>query len=179
MNRSQLEHIIRAAGSIADDKDIIVLGSTSILAQFPSFPETLLFSVEADVFPKNRPSMSDVIDGSIGELSPFHQTFGYYAHGVSSETANNLPAGWDTRLVPLSNPGTEGVTGWCIEVHDLVAGKYVSAREKDLQFISGVIAEGLVERDVLLARVNALRVDESVKNQIRERVVRDFSKAGR
>lgn len=29
MNRSKLEHIIRAAGSIADDTDVIVLGSTS------------------------------------------------------------------------------------------------------------------------------------------------------
>jgi hypothetical protein len=57
MNRSQLEHIIRAAGSIADDKEIVVLGSTSILAQFPGFPESLLLSVEADVFPKNRPDM--------------------------------------------------------------------------------------------------------------------------
>ena len=179
MNRSQLEHIIRAAGSIADDKDIIVLGSTSILAQFPSFPEPLLFSVEADVFPKNRPEMSDVIDGSIGELSPFHQTFGYYAHGVSSETANNLPEGWDSRLVPLSGPNTEGVTGWCIEVHDLLAGKYVSGREKDLLFIAGVIAAGLVDRDVLMSRVDALRVDESTKERIRMRIVRDFNEAGR
>lgn len=178
MNRLQLEHIIRAAGSIADDKEIIVLGSTSILAKFPSFPETLLFSVEADVFPKNRPHMSDVIDGSIGELSPFHQAFGYYAHGVSSETANNLPEGWDTRLIPLSGPNTEGVTGWCLEVHDLVAGKYVSAREKDHQFIAGVIAEGLLDKDMLLSRVNALRVDEFRKEEIRMRVVRDFGEGG-
>jgi len=173
-----LEHIIRAAGSIADDKDIIVLGSTSILAQFPSLPENLLFSVEADVFPKNSPHMSDVIDGSIGELSPFHQAFGYYAHGVSSETANNLPNGWETRLIPLSNPNTEGVTGWCIEVHDLVIGKYVSGREKDLRFITGVIGEGLVDKDVLISRVDALRVDDSRKEQIRVRIDRDFSSAG-
>jgi len=174
MNRSQLEHIIRAAGSIADDKDIIVLGSTSILAHFPDFPESLLFSVEADVFPKNKPQLSDVIDGSIGELSPFHKTFGYYAHGVSAETANNLPQGWDKRLVPISSPNTEGVTGWCIELHDLVVGKYVSNREKDLQFIAAVIAEGLLDRDTLLSRVDELRVDESLKKQIRTRILKSF-----
>jgi hypothetical protein len=55
MNRSQLEHMIRAAGSIADDKEIVILGSTSIPAQFPGFPESLLLSIEADVFPKNKP----------------------------------------------------------------------------------------------------------------------------
>ncbi len=35
---------------------------------------------------------ADLIDGSIGELSPFHETFGYYAHGLGPETAA-LPAG--------------------------------------------------------------------------------------
>jgi hypothetical protein len=77
MRRSHLEHIIRAAGSIADDDEIIVLGSSSILGEFPDIPEEILLSVEADIFPKNKPHMADLIDGCIGELSPFHQTFGY------------------------------------------------------------------------------------------------------
>jgi hypothetical protein len=134
MNRLQLEHIIRAAGSIADDNEIIILGSASILAQFPDLPDRFLLSVEADVFPKNKPQMTDIIDGSIGELSPFHDAFGYYAHGVSKETARNLPAGWEKRLIPLRSNNTGGVTGWCLDVHDLIAGKYVSARDKDLEF---------------------------------------------
>lgn len=33
-----------------------------------------------------------MIDGSIGELSPFHETFGYYAQGVDETTAV-LPEG--------------------------------------------------------------------------------------
>jgi len=47
-----VEHIIRAAGSIADDHEIIVLGSSSIFAQFPDIPEEFLQSIEADVFSK-------------------------------------------------------------------------------------------------------------------------------
>jgi len=85
MNRLQLEHIIRAAGSIAEDNEIIILGSASIFAQFPNLPDRFLLSIEADVFPKNKPHRSDTIDGSIGELSPFHDAFGCYAHGVSRE----------------------------------------------------------------------------------------------
>ena len=103
MKRFQLEHIIRAGGSIADDEEIIVLGSSSILAQFPNISEEVLLSIEADVFPKNKPDMADLIDGCIGELSPFHQAFGYYAHGVGKETAGNLPRGWDRRLFPIRN----------------------------------------------------------------------------
>jgi hypothetical protein len=81
MKRSQLEHIIRAAGSIAEDDEIIIIGSASVLAQFPDTPEEVLLSIEADLFPRNKPQMADLIDGTIGELSPFHQAFGYYALG--------------------------------------------------------------------------------------------------
>jgi hypothetical protein len=35
MQRSELEHLIRAAGAIADDPSIVVIGSQSILGQFP------------------------------------------------------------------------------------------------------------------------------------------------
>lgn len=98
MTRQQLEHIIRAASMIADDDELVIIGSQSVLGQYPRAPPELLRSMEADVFPKNKPERWDVIDGSIGELSPFHETFGYYAQGVGPETAT-LPPGWQDRLV--------------------------------------------------------------------------------
>ena len=179
MNRSQLEHIIRASGGIADDHEIIVIGSASVLSQFPDLDERFVFSVEADVFPKNKPDLSDLIDGSIGELSPFHTAFGYYAHGVSRETADNLPSGWDARLIPIKNKNTGGVTGWCVEIHDLVTGKYVSAREKDLEFIRLAMDARMVKQDILMERVHALRVDASRKEQIRIRAIEDFQRYSR
>lgn len=39
MTRSELEHLIRAAGTIVDDIEIIIIGSQSILGQFPDAPE--------------------------------------------------------------------------------------------------------------------------------------------
>ena len=87
MTRSELEHIIRAAGSIANDSEIVIIGSQSILGQFPDAPASLLVSAEADVFPMRDPQLSDLIDGSIGEGSPFHEMFGYYAQGVDDKTA--------------------------------------------------------------------------------------------
>ena len=52
MNRLQLEHIIRAAGDIAGDDEIVILGSTAVLSQFPEVPEKIIQSIEADIFPK-------------------------------------------------------------------------------------------------------------------------------
>lgn len=87
------------AADIAADDDIVIIGSQAILGQFPQAPTPLRVSVEADVFPRKHPERADLIDGSIGELSPFHATYGYYAHGVAEATAL-LPGGWRDRLVP-------------------------------------------------------------------------------
>jgi hypothetical protein len=96
MQRPQLEHVIRAAAGITGTAEIVVIGSQSLLAQFPAPPPKLLVSMEADVFTLRSAEDADLIDGSIGEGSPFHQTFGYYAHGVSVETAilphNTMPS---------------------------------------------------------------------------------------
>ncbi len=82
VNRSQLEHVIRAAATIADDDEIVVVGSQSVLGQFPDAPAELCVSNEADIYPRKYPERWELIDGSIGELSPFHETFGYYGQGV-------------------------------------------------------------------------------------------------
>lgn len=87
MRRADLEHLIRAAAAITSD-EIVVVGSQSVLGQFPNAPERLLVSLEADVYPRRNPSKSIEIDGAMGDGSMFHETFGYYAHGVGPETPN-------------------------------------------------------------------------------------------
>ena len=55
MTRTELEHIVGAAATIASDDEIIVVGSQSVLGQFPDAPADLRVSVEADVWPRNHP----------------------------------------------------------------------------------------------------------------------------
>jgi uncharacterized nucleotidyltransferase DUF6036 len=172
LNRAQLEHVIRASAAISGDDEIVVIESQSILGQFPAAPPELCTSNEADVYPKNKPAIADVIDGAIGELSMFHDTFGYYAQGVAPETAT-LPRGWESRLIPVSNANTRGATGWCLEVHDLVLAKYAAGREKDHQFVADAIRHRLVQRDELLRRLVDLPVDEAHRARIDARIVAD------
>jgi hypothetical protein len=173
VKRAELEHLIRAAADIADDDEIIVIGSQSVLAQFPQAPEALLVSVEADVFPKNKPARWDLIDGTIGEGSPFHAAFGYYAQGVDEATAV-LPAGWKTRLVPIRNENTRGATGWCLEVHDLAIAKYIAGREKDLRFLREAVRHGLLKKATLLERLAEAPITEAQGNRLRQKISRDF-----
>jgi hypothetical protein len=44
MTREQLEHLIRAAAVIADDRAIVVIGSQAILGQFPDAPASMRLS---------------------------------------------------------------------------------------------------------------------------------------
>jgi hypothetical protein len=64
-----------------------------------------------------------------------------------------LPAGWRERLVPLRNANTGNGTGLCVEIHDLVVSKLVAGREKDLDFIAGVLRHGLAETNRLRERL--------------------------
>jgi hypothetical protein len=41
MTRAQLEHIIRAAAANADVKEVVIIGSQSLLGNFPSLPAEL------------------------------------------------------------------------------------------------------------------------------------------
>jgi len=152
VTRPQLEHIIRAAAGNADADDLVVVGSQAILGSFPDAPAELLESMEADVFPRDKPHDSILIDGGIGELSPFHETFGYYAHGVDETTAT-LPEGWRERLVPICNENTRGATGWCLEVHDLAVSKLVAGREKDVAFIAALFRHRLASPETVRERL--------------------------
>jgi hypothetical protein len=155
MNRAALEHILRAAAAIANERDFIVIGSQAILGQYPTAPESLLMSIEADVYPRYAPERSDVVDGAIGELSDFHQTFGYYAHGVDQTTAI-LPEGWMDRLIRVENENTGGAIGWCLEAHDLAAAKLAAGRDQDREFVRVLLKERLVSADTLAERVATL-----------------------
>lgn len=173
MTRAALEHIIRAAGTIADVEDLIVIGSQAILGQFPQAPAELLVSNEADLFPRSHPERSDLIDSTIGQGSPFENSFGYYAHGVGPETAI-LPAGWRDRLILVSGENTRFIRGWCLEVHDLAVAKYVAGREKDLSFTAALIAHQLVTQRVLEERLRATQVDPQIRTIVEQRIQRQF-----
>lgn len=93
MTREQLEHAIRAACEVSEDSEIWIFGSQAILGEFPDAPEELRTSIEVDVQPKNRPENVDAIESALGELSYFHQTHGFYVHGLPIEEAAILPRG--------------------------------------------------------------------------------------
>ncbi len=173
MNRTQLEHVIRAAATISGDDEIIVIGSQAILGSYPDAPAELCLSEDVDLYPRRHPELADVVDGSIGERSPFHESFGYYAQGVGPDTV--LPAGWQGRLVPVR---TSAGTGLCLEAHDLVLSKYAAGRERDHDYVRAALRHRLVARVTLLERLADLPLNHAARQRIAALVARDCAESG-
>lgn len=165
MRKADLEHIIRAAAAITNQYEVIVVGSQSILGSVESPPDECLESKEADIIIPGNEALSDLIDGAIGEGSPFENAFGYYAQGVDSSTCT-LASGWRDRMVRLQSPNTDGRIGFCIDVTDLFLAKCAANREKDRNFNLALLRHGIVDPQVALARVDLLPLDDAGKERV-------------
>jgi hypothetical protein len=167
MKRDDVEHVLRAAGAITGVSTWVIVGSQAILGAVPNAPAELLVSQEVDLYAPADEAASDLVDGSIGELSPFHESFGYYAHGVGEETAI-LPSRWRERAVAIQTPFTGGVTGICPEPADLAVSKLAAWREKDEEYVHILVREGIVTVDQILGRLG--EVEEETAIRIRSRL---------
>lgn len=163
MKRQELAHILRAACDITGDKDVLVIGSQSILGTFDEdeLPAAATASIEADIafledFDRAK---ADDVEGVIGELSPFHQSNGVYAEGVHIETARYLPPGWRDRLIDWPLRSSEPAHPHFLEPHDLAVSKLGAAREKDFEFVDALLREDMLDVSILQARC-ALLPDE-------------------
>lgn len=171
MNRQQFEHVLRASAAITGADQFVVIGSQAVLGVMANPPAELLVSIEVDLFSLRNPADAELIDGSIGEASQFHTTFGYYAHGVGEETAI-LPDGWRDRLIPFHTENTGGATALCLEVHDLAISKLIAGRPKDNDFVRGLIQHGIANTSILSTRLDMVTVDSSIREQCVARLAR-------
>ena len=117
--------------------------------------------MEADIYPPRAPEKADLIDGSLGDGSRFHETFGYYAHGVGPETAK-APAGRENRLIevpiaPRLGSSTES-TALFLEMHDIVLSKCVAGRGRDCDYAREAMRHGLVTLEGLRAGIPMLPI---------------------
>lgn len=162
MKRDELEHVLRAAGAITGRSTWVIIGSQAILGALPDAPGDLLVSQEVDLYAPEDETASDLVDGSIGEKSPFHETFGYYGHGVGPRTAI-LPSGWRERAVVVESPATGGVKGICPDPVDLAISKLAAWREKDREFVDALLRHRIVDAVEIRHRLGELEPDVAAR----------------
>ena len=86
MRKSELEHVIRAAKEITGETEFVVIGSQALHGAFPNLVDKLIASHECDIYVPKAREKTELLN-SIGMLTPFTQTYGYYADPVDPETA--------------------------------------------------------------------------------------------
>jgi hypothetical protein len=170
MRLDELAHVLGAAANVVDEDELVVIGSQAILGSHPEAPESLLLSMEVDLYPRRAPEKADAIDGALGDGSEFHRSFGYYAHGVGPETAK-APAGWEERLIRVvieRRPGSNrSPTAFFLEAHDLVLSKCAAGRQHDWDFAREAVRAGLVDVAVLLGGIDAMPLVAEGREHVR------------
>ena len=111
--------------------------------------------------------MADLIDGNLGEITPFHQTFHIYAHGVGPESAV-LASGWESRLAKAATPAMKGAVVYGLSPEDLAYAKLAAGREKDIDFVRGMIQHGIVSQ-VSVGRLIGSCADPQLQTRLSER----------
>jgi hypothetical protein len=167
LKREQFEHTVRAAGAILGTDEVLVIGSQAIHASIDfELPEATR-SIETDIAALEDPdgAKADLIDGSIGELSMFQASYGYYAQGVTPQTAV-LPTGWRDRLIPYETPATKGVKALCLEPHDLWISKAIAGRPKDHEYCESMARHGIVHIETLKQRINDVEADGRIRARV-------------
>ena len=165
MTRDQFEHAVRAACDLTRESEVIIIGSQAILGAHPEASEFLRQSTEIDLIVKNRPDLADTVEGVLDEFSLFHKTHGFYVQGLTIEAAT-LPAGWEARLVSVTNVNTRGCTAWCLETHDLAASKLKAFRDKDKDFVRALLAERLIQLETLAERIATLEIPDELRARL-------------
>jgi hypothetical protein len=160
MRRGEFKRALMAAARVAGDNEFFIIGSQAVHASCRRAPAEVLLSQECDLYPRNRPIASTLLERELGRNSRFARIHGYYVDPVTPEIAN-LPEGWESRLKPFE---VGEVTGFCLEIHDLLASKLAAGRLKDLEFAGAVLKLRLAKARALRSRLAKL-LPISARNQ--------------
>jgi hypothetical protein len=163
-------HLAGIAAAISPGRQIIVLGSSSLLATFPELGESsgpLERSYDADFLIEGiDEQLAEVVRDAIGEGSFFQEREGYYADALRPIDAEAFPHGWEERLVPL--PGCEAVR--CLDPHDLAAVKVQGGRPKDIELCAVLLATGRLKEDLVRDRLAGTRMNDRLEVLASERL---------
>jgi len=166
MTLAALQHILRAASSLAEDRSFVVLGSASLLARFPELGETdapLASTLDADLCPRPFDELTGtMLEESLGGDGAYYRRHGYHADILRDTIFETLPQGWEDRLLPV--PGCPGAGA--LDPHDLAAVKLLVARSKDLALLKQLLALSLLELGTIRQRLDLLPVPVELRPRL-------------
>lgn len=154
MNAEQFYHVCRSAAAIANVRDLTAFGAAAVVPWIardcpgaPVWP-----SLEVDLDPGGD-ALATLVDGSIGELSLFEETFGVRAHGVTLDAFVAAPD-WPSRAA-IFEDAISGVRVRAPHPVDLTVAKLARGDERDWAFAEFCATHFGVSREAVAAGLRA------------------------
>jgi hypothetical protein len=146
-----LKIALKAAAGAYKRKRFVIVGSAAILATHPGAPSFLRLSADIDMFPIRKLDTTDFQTGDeeVGQASRFEVEHDFYIERLGDWTMLSQPDGWFERCAKYSTDGEidgEAVTvdGYCLQPLDLAYNKLEAGRDKDLNFVAGLLTEKII-----------------------------------
>jgi hypothetical protein len=160
LRKDQLILGVLEAAKLIRSTDFVIIGSQAVHGTFPDPPvDAVARSIDVDLFPIDyRESMFVPMHAELGFESEFFDKHGFYVE-IVRPVLPRFPAGWRERattqvagIIEIAGEQRE-VRIIFPEIHDLAASKLAIGRDQDKDFIRGIVALGLVQRDILEQRI--------------------------
>lgn len=164
MKIGQIDHVLRAVAMITGHKTFVMVGAAAVIARLHgNVSPFMAMTAEVDIYAFGTPDvehLSDMIDANIGQDSLFHTTHGFYADGVSPETAK-MPIDWLNRAARYLPSDAPDVTAILPDVNDIALAKLVAWREKDIDWLALGIKTGILSIEIMTARLSMMPAESS------------------
>lgn len=159
MNLDALKHLLRSARALAEDRELLVFGSASLLVSFPELGREgapLAATYDADLLPEPFDELTGLmLQESLGEDHAFFRRHGYHADILKDGITATLPEGWRERLVVVPDcPFARA-----LEPSDLAATKLWVGRPKDLELVKMLAESDRLRGEMVEKRIRKLPVE--------------------
>ena len=78
MTKAEFEDLLSRAGKLARERDFFLIGSQSLRGVCAAIPRDFPTTIEADLYPRQRPQAWGLLREELGNQSKFFKRHGYY-----------------------------------------------------------------------------------------------------
>jgi hypothetical protein len=166
MTLAGLQHLIRSAGALAEDRILLVLGSASLLATHPGLGDgdsPLAATYDADLCPEPFDEITGtMLEEALGGQGSYFRRHGYHADILRDSVFDTFPKGWRERMLPV--PDCENA--FALEPADLAAVKLLVGRPKDIALLNTLHSRRLLDPDVVRERMGQLDIPVELRPRL-------------
>lgn len=147
---AQIGVLLAEASKLTRHREFVIIGSLSVLGSCMHPPESMVASIDVDLFPRFDPGRATEIGSALGQSSDFEARHGYYADAATPALAA-LPDGWESRLKRYAF--ADDIVGWFLDPDDAAVSKLARSAPHDVRWVRAGLLAGLLDAAIIERRM--------------------------